>query len=112
MGRKHPGNAAASSQRFWNLERRNQDISFVCEDLSRRYSTRFRSGVADRDEQRDFIKETIKNLISKDGNYATRALNYAVACLTFEPDPEDNPDPLEYYEFMKRQRYTTSTENG
>ena len=76
-------------------------------ELSRLYSTKFRSGVADRDEQREFLRHTIKDLISKDGNYAARLLNYAVACNTFEADAEDYPDPREYYEFMKRQRYTT-----
>lgn len=76
-------------------------------ELSNNYSPGFRSGVADQDEQREFIKSTIKNLVEKDGYYATLALNYAVACNTFEPDPNDFPDPREYYEFMKTQRYTT-----
>lgn len=76
-------------------------------EVASKYSPKFRTGVLDQDEQRDFVQKTITELLKNDGDYATLALNYAVTCNTFEADSTDFPDPKEYYEFMKRQRYTT-----
>jgi DNA helicase-4 len=69
-------------------------------------SPRFRPGVADLEQQQGFIKDCLKPLRS-DRDFATTWLSFAVELNTQEKNLEDFATPVDYYRYLRRQKYTT-----